>query len=351
MNFTDTIGNMCAAITKDGRVYYKCACPVDFEEFGDYKLEKAIGKLMKHLFEMEKSVTHRVLFPPSEDDVEIDEPVDMYYDRAVAEVLLDNCHYDKREGLYVCRCPFDGHVTAHINPKIAEKRMIMHIENTPKDVDMLEQVATYHHSRASKEAEKANYKNGNLPLNYFNEYHNRQRVLTKPDTPNLVHDHENKRRSREYEHNRGREKFFIGKRRRASTHRFGGESASGGRRSTSDMFQAKANYGNYGRKHRKKGERGNDSSSLSDPSFPQITEGVKGTIYSEILAVLKEVNDNQSESLPGRTIPYYTEKPYKQRAPQVNNAHGIKPKSRKRENLLTDAKILSVDQAGQFAHN
>ncbi len=189
---------------------------------------------------------------------------------------------------------------------------------------------------------KENYRNGDGKMNsrLFNQFTANPPPVTIPHFSSL--NERNARRERYEENEGGSDLHFVGERRRATSHKFGGDSKRMSRRSSKPQYRTKANYGNYDDEEleRKRYRRGNDYSIYFDADDTE-DKGIRAT---------KEVSDNKARVNPVKTYPY--ENDVKSKAPPVTNAKHRKIR-RLREDELTDTApdIRGVDDAAGYMYN
>ncbi len=182
---------------------------------------------------------------------------------------------------------------------------------------------------------KANYKTGEdyARARMYNQY-----VYNPPPvtTPHIYSLSNREARRKRYEKNEeGGDLHFLSRRRRATSHKFGGDAKRLSRKSPFSPYEEKANYGNYSEEEeeRKKWKRGNDYSLLFD-----------GDDVEE-----KGVVDNKARVLPPKNKPYQSDD--RDVAPPVRRAKHKKLRNVVRENIDTSPEILSVEQAANFSSN
>jgi hypothetical protein len=184
---------------------------------------------------------------------------------------------------------------------------------------------------------KANYKSGTKFPNtmLFNQY---TQTIAPQTLPKITSVNEKYARRERYEDNEdGRNLHFLGRsRRRATSHKFGGDAKRLSRRRREE---AKALFGNYSEeeKRKSKGKRGNDYAQVFDSDDTEVRFSAKG------------VSDNKTYQIPVKTKPsgYGDET----EAPPVKRAKGKKIKVNPEQDIDTSPEILGIDQATEFMHN
>ncbi len=194
----------------------------------------------------------------------------------------------------------------------------------------------------SVEKLKENYKNGEGYENtkLFNQFTANPPPVTIPHLTDF--DVRNARRERYERNERGSDLHFLDERRRASSHKFQGDSKRMTRRSTRPIYHTKANYGNYDDEEldRRKYKRGNEYGIYFDADDTE----------DKSVSSRKGVSDNKVGVIPSKNYPFNNN--YNDKAPPVRRAKRKKLKRLSEEELTeTSPEILGVDDATGYMHS
>ena len=345
----------CTRVQKGERIYYTCKSELDNITYGAYDIDKALSMLGFHIEkEIKKSGNNRVLFPPDENEVRVDEEYDKYYDEVMETLKSQYCKdapmQVKGVGLMLvkmCKCPFEEGRKSELYPY-----WVLHLENNHANelediVNELIKVKVNPLSdlrlKEKLDRNKANYKNGDDAINIeYVEYARAKPALTKPNTPDLTP--LNGKRVEENEEEEGDNYNYMRENRKAETHKYGGGTGVKRKKGRSQYYLSeKANFGNYSEKEKAKSKKNKDGRKMGyDYAEFFDSDGIPDK------SVKKIVDDNRSTVIPGQTVPQYSRNASKN--PAVQMSRGKKLKSKKKQLVDDSPKILGVDQAAGFAH-